>query len=125
MSEYHKSHSSHKNFGENKPAWNKGMKMPQFSKENHPNWNGGKFKANGYIKVLCPEHPRQHLKYVFEHIIVAEEKLGRYLLKNEDVHHINGIRDDNRPENIIVMTHSEHLRYHAKIRNNKFGKNKQ
>ena len=41
-----------------------------------------------------------------------EKILGRLLLPNEDVHHINGIRDDNRPENLVVMNHSDHLRLH-------------
>lgn len=41
-----------------------------------------------------------------------ERILGRRLLPHEDVHHINGIHDDNRPENLVAMDHSEHLRLH-------------
>lgn len=39
-------------------------------------------------------------KRVGQHRVVMEQKLGRKLVKNESVHHINGIRTDNRPENL-------------------------
>lgn len=42
--------------------------------------------------------------------LVAEQKLGRFLLPGEDVHHINEIKDDDRPDNLQVMLHAEHCR---------------
>lgn len=80
-------------------------------------WNGGRVKVNGYIKLrksLLPEdlrdHPRMHKNgYILEHILVMEEKLGRRLLPGENVHHINGVRDDNRPENLELWVTKQPL----------------
>ena len=47
-------------------------------------------------------------KYVFEHILVAEEKYGRPILNTEHVHHLNGIKNDNEPENLVVLDPKDH-----------------
>jgi hypothetical protein len=55
----------------------------------------------GYMMIFSPEHPRADKgKYVFEHVLVMEQMLGRYLLPGENVHQRNGVKDDNRPENL-------------------------
>jgi hypothetical protein len=64
--------------------------------------------ANGYIKVHVPKHPNANCDgYVLEHRLVMEEMLGRPLQKPENVHHKNGIRSDNRPENLELWTKAQ------------------
>jgi hypothetical protein len=77
------------------------------------NWKGGKTYLNGYILVYAPENPHNHNKYYGEHRLVMEKKIGRYLEPREFVHHINGVRDDNRIENLILLNgNSEHNYFH-------------
>lgn len=66
----------------------------------------------GYVQLHQPEHPDAVGGYVWEHRIVAAAMLNRPLTAAEFVHHINHQRDDNRPENLQVMSRSEHRRLH-------------
>lgn len=69
-------------------------------------WKGGRTRVwSGHIQVLSKDHPFKTARNtVMEHRLVMEKHLGRYLTKNESVHHKNGIRDDNRLENLELWT---------------------
>jgi hypothetical protein len=55
----------------------------------------------GYIMIRLPDHPRARTHgYVFEHILVMEDDLGPRVLSDKNVHHRNGVKDDNRIENL-------------------------
>jgi hypothetical protein len=73
------------------------------------NWKGGKIVGtDGYVRVYRPEDPRANMgRYMAEHKVVMEELLGRPLLPNENVHHKNGNRQDNRPSNLELWTSSQ------------------
>jgi len=84
--------------------------------ENHPNWMGGILKnKEGYILIHQPEHPNARHNYVLEHRLVVEKQIGRYLKINEVVHHINGIKDDNRIENLKLENRDSHKKTHHQM----------
>ena len=84
----------------------------QTVRENHGNWKGGfkYFKNNGNVYRWVLVDTR---KYVAEHRLVMERKLGRKLSPTEAVHHINGDTLDNRAENLEVLSWAEHKRKHT------------
>jgi hypothetical protein len=64
--------------------------------------------AQGYRYLFRPDHPNaQKSGKILEHVYVMAEKLGRPLRKGENVHHLNGVRDDNRPENLELWRVSQ------------------
>ncbi len=82
--------------------------------ERNPNWKGGTIStSNGYRMVLRPDHPNAMKNgYILEHRLVASEALGRPLKDREVVHHNNGQRDDNEPDNLTPMEERAHKRAH-------------
>ena len=78
-------------------------------------WKGGRYtdSRDGYVLVRQTDHPNARGDgYVLEHRLVMESLIGRYLFPDEDVNHINGIKDDNRPENLMLVRHNAHYASH-------------
>lgn len=99
------------------------------SGEGHPEWKGGRVVTKaGYVKLWCPEHPTcvrtnerraarangkyfPKAKYVWEHRLVMEKSIGRFLSSKEVVHHLNGVTSDNHLENLVLFgSNAEHLK---------------
>lgn len=82
------------------------------------NYKNGTQEENGYIAVLVPDHPRvQRRGYVYEHRLVMEAHIGRYLRPEEVVHHINFDTTDNKIENLMLFDNDqEHQKYHRQLK---------
>ena len=79
--------------------------------------NKKQIEDNGYVKIFITEHPFSKRNYIFEHRLVVEKYIGRFLKPTEIVHHINFKKDDNRIENLMLFpSNREHLKFHAKLR---------
>jgi hypothetical protein len=91
----------------NKHIKNSGRYKHQIG-EKSSRWKGGEtLNKDGYILEYCPNHPfaiGNPKKYVLQHRLVMEAHIGRVLLPIEIVHHINGIKTDNRIENLMLFS---------------------
>lgn len=84
-----------------------------------PHWKGGRHvTVHGYVHIRQTNHPyKTYNGYVPEHRLVMEKHIGRYLNPVEVVHHKNGVKTDNRIENLqLFQSNAEHLRYELKGR---------
>lgn len=79
------------------------------SGEISPNWRGGRFiDKRGYVRVWNEGHLTKGSKYIAEHILVWEKVNGKPLPKGYIIHHLNGIKSDNRPCNLAAMSSKRH-----------------
>ena len=78
-----------------------------------------KVDGQGYINIYQPDHPNTHNNgYIFEHILIAEKALGKYLPQGAVIHHVDGNRKNNSPNNLVICQdnvyhHSLHRRIRA------------
>lgn len=79
-----------------------------------PRWKGGRWHhKDGYIRLYLPDYPSANRDgHVLEHRMVYETSRGVTLPAGVLVHHINGNKTDNRPENLIALTRIAHTRAH-------------
>lgn len=76
-----------------------------------------KLRGDGYIYVYFPDHPHATKEgYVMKRHLVMEQHIGKYIPEGYVVHHKNCKRNDNRIENLELMTLSAHTSHHMKIR---------
>jgi hypothetical protein len=102
------------NVGKNNASFGK----EGLAREKNPRWNNGRRTYNGYYALLKKEHPfADHAGYVYEHRLVMEKIIGRYLRPEEQIHHINGNKKDNTVKNLLLFTNaSEHTEHHQLLK---------
>ena len=91
---------------------NRKCQVDEFS----PSFKKGRYiDGYGYVVVYKPRHVNARKDgYILEHRYVMSIHLRRTLSRDEHVHHINGIKDDNRVENLGLMSRSDHIGHHRK-----------
>lgn len=99
-------HNAHRDYAHGHHARGRRYTRAKIGPES-PHWKGGRAHSHGYVSVwVHPDDPLRVMArsgsrlHVLEHRLVMARYLGRPLASHEQVHHINGVRDDNRLENL-------------------------
>lgn len=99
-----------------KTEFQKGKNHPYYGKKKKdlPGFKGYRtINSCGYVLIFKPDHVGAFPSgYVLEHRYKMSKKLKRKLKKNEVVHHIDGNRQNNKLENLLLMTKSQHIKFH-------------
>ena len=76
-------------------------------------WKGGRIKHFNYILIYKPEHPfTKGSVYIYEHRLIVEKYIKRFLKSKETVHHINHDPSDNHPKNLMAfINHAIHNKF--------------
>lgn len=80
-------------------------------------WQGGRYITQaGYVQVYGPGHPNANGRgYVAEHILIASQSIGGQVPRGAEVHHVNGVRADNQPGNLVICeNHAYHHLLHRR-----------
>lgn len=85
--------------------------------------NQRKAKIAAYRLVRRPDHPRANpVGYVLEHVLIAEQALGRFLPAGVEVHHVDEVKSNNAPSNLVICQDREyHDLLHVRARVRKAG----
>jgi len=92
------------------------LKKHDRSGNKNSHWKGGITYDRGRKLIYTPNHPKPNKfgTHCYEYVLIIEKKLGRYLEKNEIVHHIDGDVTNNNINNLQVMPQKEHIKLHKK-----------
>ncbi len=106
-------------YGENNSSWKGGKILVNFRTPDGYRYMSDRNQNKGYYMIKQRNHPNADKQgYVFEHIVVALNAAGRDKLEPyECVHHINFVRTDNHPDNLLICTKDKHREFHGKLGN--------
>lgn len=109
-------------YNRKKAKFNKGMFKKGCVKElNNGNWKGGRVKHLEYIKIHQPNHPfADKTGYIREHRLIIEKQIGRYLLPEEQTHHLGTRKNNDIHKLMLFNSFNAHMRFEKgqKVLNN-------